>query len=107
MGWASQERDFSKPVFPNLLKIGMCVPKVFFFCEYDTKVFYFSVEIVGVGKLCYRHFVTNKQTFFSCHISTLNPLLCFTGTRHMDREKCDSLDFVIFGTMNPKAWRRT
>ena len=28
-GWASQEWEFSKPVFPYILKFGMCIPKWF------------------------------------------------------------------------------
>ena len=43
-GWVSQERDFSKPVFSNLLRFGMCVLK--WFVADVIEAFGFTIEIV-------------------------------------------------------------
>ena len=69
---AAQERDFSKPVFPNLLKFGMCLSK--WFISEAMEAFCFRVKIVGVSKFLQQKFCENVQIFFSSHITAFKPL---------------------------------
>ena len=44
-GWGAQAKDFSKPIFPNLLNFGMCVTK--WFVSVPEEAFCFKLKLFG------------------------------------------------------------